>query len=94
MCGVHLQYYRLSKFYVTMWLRIHAFTYLYPETSEDIFRIKGVALNIRTCSAYLHVNSAVEMPPGDYDVLHVTGTHPCRILMQASVKIVAVFVCW
>lgn len=43
MCGVHLQYYCLSKFYVTMWLRIHAFTYLYPETSEDIFRIKGVA---------------------------------------------------
>lgn len=43
------------------------------------------------CS-YLHVNSAVEVPPGDYDVLHVTGIHPCRILMQASVKIVAVFV--
>lgn len=43
---------------------------------------------------YLHVNSAVEVPPGDYDVLHVTEKHPCRILMQASVKIVAVFVCW
>lgn len=34
------------------------------------------------------------MPPGDYDVLHVTGIHPCRILMPASVKSVAIFTCW
>lgn len=43
---------------------------------------------------YLDVSSAVEVPPGDYDVLHVTGIHPRRILMQASVEIAAVFVCW
>lgn len=38
---------------------------------------------------YFHVNSAVEVPPSDYDVLHVTGIHPHRILMWASVKIAA-----
>lgn len=35
---------------------------------------------------YLHVDSPVEVPPGDYDVLHVTSILPCRILMQASVE--------
>lgn len=39
---------------------------------------------------YLHVNSAVKVPPGDYDVLHVTAIHPRWILMQASVNTVAV----
>ena len=35
---------------------------------------------------YLHVNSAAELPPGDYDVLHVTERYPLGILMQASVE--------
>lgn len=42
---------------------------------------------------YLHVNSVVEVPPGDHDVLQVTGIHPHRILMQASVKIAAAGLC-
>ncbi len=97
MCGMHLLSHRVSALQCSIWAHIqtYMYRYVYPDTTEGIFRIEYSAKHRNMHCPYLHVNSAVEVPPGGYDVLHVTGIHPCRILMQASVKIAAVFVhCW
>lgn len=59
---------------------------------EHYLGLKSTEQNNMLCP-YLHVNSVVEVPPGDHDVLHATGIHPHRILMQASVKIAAAGLC-